>query len=136
MTKAYSMTSTSDCTNTVRPTRASHYIFDRRRQCSPADQRRNAAMASFPNVYTHRKVAEAASKRCEICFKPSTSVLVTPDKQVRLIISSLLVKWQPLTHPSSVQLSPPLSGNELQNMTSCDDRSQHVQERIPNPALR
>ncbi|KAG8163965.1 hypothetical protein KVR01_005883 [Diaporthe batatas] len=38
-------------------------------------------MASFPNVYTHRKVAEAASKRCEICFKPSTSVLVTPDKQ-------------------------------------------------------
>ncbi|KAG6354430.1 hypothetical protein INS49_004447 [Diaporthe citri] len=39
-------------------------------------------MASFPNVYTHRKVAEAASKRCEICFKPSTSVLVTPDKQL------------------------------------------------------
>ncbi|KAK7697554.1 hypothetical protein SLS64_013436 [Diaporthe eres] len=38
-------------------------------------------MASFPNVYTHRKVAEAASKRCEICFKPSTSVLVTPDKE-------------------------------------------------------
>ncbi|KAI3396836.1 hypothetical protein diail_11607 [Diaporthe ilicicola] len=38
-------------------------------------------MASFPNVYTHRKVADAASKRCEICFKPSTSVLVTPDKQ-------------------------------------------------------
>ncbi|KKY32639.1 hypothetical protein UCDDA912_g07403 [Diaporthe ampelina] len=38
-------------------------------------------MASFPNVYTHRKVAEASSKRCEICFKPSTSVLVTPDKQ-------------------------------------------------------
>lgn len=45
-------------------------------------------MVSFPNVYTHRKVAEAASKRCEICFKPSTSVLVTPDKEVRLIISS------------------------------------------------
>lgn len=50
-------------------------------------------MASFPNVYTHRKVAETASKRCEICFKPSTSVLVTPDKQVRLIFSP-----QPLIH--------------------------------------
>ena len=36
-------------------------------------------MASFPNVYTHRKVADTASKSCEICYKPSTSVLVTPE---------------------------------------------------------
>jgi hypothetical protein len=40
-------------------------------------------MASFPNVYTHRKVADTASKACEICFKPSTSVLVTPENKVQ-----------------------------------------------------
>lgn len=38
-------------------------------------------MASFPNVYTHRKVADTASKACEICYKPSTSVLVTPQNK-------------------------------------------------------
>ncbi|KAE8453116.1 hypothetical protein EG329_012303 [Mollisiaceae sp. DMI_Dod_QoI] len=38
-------------------------------------------MASFPNVYTHRKVAETASKACEICYKPSTSVLVTVENK-------------------------------------------------------
>ncbi|ROV89871.1 hypothetical protein VPNG_10251 [Cytospora leucostoma] len=38
-------------------------------------------MASFPNVYTHRKVAEAAAKGCDLCYRPSTSVLVTAEKQ-------------------------------------------------------
>ncbi|KAH8602212.1 VPS4-associated protein 1 [Bisporella sp. PMI_857] len=38
-------------------------------------------MASFPNVYAHRKVAQTASKACEICYKPSTSVLVTPENK-------------------------------------------------------
>ncbi|KAG9242609.1 VPS4-associated protein 1 [Calycina marina] len=38
-------------------------------------------MASFPNVYTHRKVSETSSKACEICYKPSTSVLVTPENK-------------------------------------------------------
>ncbi|KAI0163319.1 VPS4-associated protein 1 [Pestalotiopsis sp. NC0098] len=36
---------------------------------------------SFPNVWHHRKVAESAAKGCDICYKPSTSVLVTPEKQ-------------------------------------------------------
>jgi hypothetical protein len=44
-------------------------------------------MASFPNVYTHRKVADAASKACEICYKPSTSVLVTPENKVSQSLS-------------------------------------------------
>ncbi|KAJ6440628.1 AAA-ATPase vps4-associated protein 1 domain-containing protein [Purpureocillium lavendulum] len=35
----------------------------------------------FPNVYTHRKVAEASARACDICYKPSTSVLITPDKK-------------------------------------------------------
>ncbi|KAI0469261.1 DUF1742-domain-containing protein [Xylaria cf. heliscus] len=36
---------------------------------------------SIPNIWHHRKVADTAAKGCEICFKPSTSVLITPDKQ-------------------------------------------------------
>ncbi|KAJ4265367.1 hypothetical protein NW762_004655 [Fusarium torreyae] len=35
----------------------------------------------FPNLYTHRKVAETAAKACDICYKSSTSVLITPDKK-------------------------------------------------------
>ncbi|KFX87231.1 hypothetical protein V490_08419 [Pseudogymnoascus sp. VKM F-3557] len=36
---------------------------------------------AFQNVYTHRKVADTASKPCDICFKPSTSVLVVPENK-------------------------------------------------------
>ncbi|KAK1833991.1 VPS4-associated protein 1 [Podospora conica] len=36
---------------------------------------------SFPNVYAHRKVAETSAKSCDICFKPSTSVLITADNK-------------------------------------------------------
>ncbi|KAI1869521.1 hypothetical protein JX265_006611 [Neoarthrinium moseri] len=36
---------------------------------------------SIPNVWHHRKVADAAAKACDICYRPSTSVLVTPEKQ-------------------------------------------------------
>ncbi|PSR92056.1 VPS4-associated protein 1 [Coniella lustricola] len=38
-------------------------------------------MSTFPNVYTHRKVADTASKSCAICYKLSTSVLITEGKQ-------------------------------------------------------
>ncbi|EFY99433.1 hypothetical protein MAA_05491 [Metarhizium robertsii ARSEF 23] len=38
--------------------------------------------APFPNLYTHRKVAESAAKTCDVCYKPSTSVLITPDKKI------------------------------------------------------
>lgn len=38
---------------------------------------------SFPNLYTHRKVAEAKAKSCDICYKLSSSVLITPDNKVR-----------------------------------------------------
>ncbi|KAF4965687.1 hypothetical protein FSARC_6527 [Fusarium sarcochroum] len=36
---------------------------------------------TFPNIYAHRKVAETAAKACDICYKSSTSVLITPDKK-------------------------------------------------------
>lgn len=38
--------------------------------------------APFPNLYTHRKVAEASAKSCDICYKQTTSVLITTDKKV------------------------------------------------------
>lgn len=34
------------------------------------------------NVWHLRKVAEASSKPCDICYKPTTSVLITPDNRV------------------------------------------------------
>lgn len=42
---------------------------------------------NFPNVYTHRKVAEGSAKGCEICFKPTTSVLITPENKVSTLSS-------------------------------------------------
>lgn len=41
-----------------------------------------AVVMSFPNIYTHRKVADTAARSCDICYKQSTSVLITPEKQV------------------------------------------------------
>ncbi|KAJ9500279.1 hypothetical protein H2202_004074 [Exophiala xenobiotica] len=37
----------------------------------------------FPNIYHLRTVAEASSKACYICYKPSVKVLITPDNKVR-----------------------------------------------------
>ncbi|KAH0613110.1 uncharacterized protein H6S33_009490 [Morchella sextelata] len=37
--------------------------------------------APFTNLYHLRKVAESAAKPCMVCYKPTTSVLVTPDKK-------------------------------------------------------
>ncbi|GAB0133346.1 hypothetical protein EsDP_00001758 [Epichloe bromicola] len=37
--------------------------------------------APFPNLYIHRKVAETAAKACDVCYKPSSSVLITADKK-------------------------------------------------------
>ncbi|MCJ1412546.1 hypothetical protein MMC19_006641 [Ptychographa xylographoides] len=36
---------------------------------------------SLSNVWHLRTVAEASSKPCYICYKPSTSVLITPDNK-------------------------------------------------------
>ncbi|KAL1597360.1 hypothetical protein SLS59_007389 [Nothophoma quercina] len=37
--------------------------------------------APFENTYHHRKVAENATKPCNICFKPTSSVLITPNNK-------------------------------------------------------
>lgn len=33
------------------------------------------------NLWHHRRVADTAARACMICFKPSSSVLVTPDSK-------------------------------------------------------
>ncbi|KAK3171118.1 hypothetical protein OEA41_003202 [Lepraria neglecta] len=38
-------------------------------------------MAALVNVWHLRKVAEASAKPCDICYKPTTSVLITPDNK-------------------------------------------------------
>lgn len=40
---------------------------------------------SIPNIWHLRKVADTSSKACYICYKPTTSVLITPDNKVRLV---------------------------------------------------
>lgn len=37
--------------------------------------------AQLQNVWHLRKVAEASAKPCDICYKPTTSVLITPDQK-------------------------------------------------------
>ncbi|KAK3947326.1 VPS4-associated protein 1 [Pseudoneurospora amorphoporcata] len=39
------------------------------------------ATISFPNLYTHRKVAETKAKSCDICYRLTSSVLITPDNK-------------------------------------------------------
>lgn len=51
-----------------------------------SDQIHNVVM-SFPNVWHHRKVADTASRGCDVCYKPTTSVLATPGKQVCIAAS-------------------------------------------------
>lgn len=47
---------------------------------------------SFPNIYNHRKVAETAARSCDICFKLTSSVLITPDKKDFFYICSSHLK--------------------------------------------
>ncbi|KAI9688533.1 MAG: hypothetical protein M1822_001482 [Bathelium mastoideum] len=41
---------------------------------------------SLPNVWHHRRVADSGAKACYICYKPSTSVLITPDNKDHLYV--------------------------------------------------
>lgn len=38
---------------------------------------------ALTNIYHLRRVADTSAKACLICFKPSTSVMITPDNKVR-----------------------------------------------------
>jgi len=39
------------------------------------------AQTQVENLYHHRRVAETGAKSCFICYKPSSSVLITPDSR-------------------------------------------------------
>ncbi|KAF2199687.1 DUF1742-domain-containing protein [Delitschia confertaspora ATCC 74209] len=40
-----------------------------------------SASTALPNTWHHRRVAEASAKPCWICYKPTSSVLITPDNK-------------------------------------------------------
>lgn len=42
------------------------------------------------NVWHLRKVAEASAKPCDVCYKPTTNVLITPDNKVPYPTSTCL----------------------------------------------
>lgn len=44
---------------------------------------------SLTNVYHVRRVADTSAKACLICYKPSTSVMITPDNKVRNLVWGL-----------------------------------------------
>ncbi|KAI9801302.1 MAG: hypothetical protein M1833_002872 [Piccolia ochrophora] len=44
-------------------------------------------MASIPNQWYLRQVASSSSKACFICYKPTPSVLITPDSKVTPVVS-------------------------------------------------
>lgn len=65
------------------PRRDLQHQHPRDNRPTPETSEPKTTAMSFPNVYAHRKVAETSAKSCDICFKPSTSVLITTDNKVR-----------------------------------------------------
>lgn len=49
---------------------------------------------SLTNVYHVRRVADTSAKACLICYKPSTSVMITPDNKVCNLIFHLAYRVQ------------------------------------------
>ncbi|KAK8086780.1 hypothetical protein PG994_001754 [Apiospora phragmitis] len=47
---------------------------------------------SLPNIWHHRKVADSSAKGCDLCYKTTTSVLVTPDKQDHFYVCAAHLK--------------------------------------------
>jgi outer membrane biosynthesis protein TonB len=45
------------------------------------DELASVCQAAMENIWNHRRVAETAAKSCMVCYKPSTSVLITPDNK-------------------------------------------------------
>jgi phage-related minor tail protein len=48
------------------------------------------------NTWHLRRVADNASKACWICYKPTTSVLITPNNKVRQNITSIFTELRKL----------------------------------------
>ena len=39
---------------------------------------------SFPNVYAHRKVADTAKRGCDICYRATSSVLLSEGSDAKV----------------------------------------------------
>lgn len=52
------------------------------------------------NIWHHRKVADTAAKGCMICYKPSSSVLITPDSKDFFYICTSHLKDRNFAVPS------------------------------------
>lgn len=48
----------------------------------PTIHRIDTMSMSLQNIWHLRRVADTAAKACYICYKPSSSVLITPDNRV------------------------------------------------------
>ncbi|RKF64690.1 UPF0589 protein C32H8.01c [Golovinomyces cichoracearum] len=74
------------------------------------------SMASpFPNLYTHRQVASTAAKPCEICSKPSTSVLLASGNKDFFYVCSVHLKDKGFCRPFQKQNSVTAQKNQALN---------------------
>ncbi|TQS34856.1 hypothetical protein Golomagni_04746 [Golovinomyces magnicellulatus] len=74
------------------------------------------SMASlFPNLYTHRQVAGTAAKPCEICSKPSTSVLLASGNKDFFYVCSIHLKDKGFCRPSQNENSVTAQNNQELN---------------------
>lgn len=58
-----------------------------------------SAMSAFPNQYQTRMVAEKDSKACTLCFKPSTTVLISQNKVDFFYVCPLHLKDEHFCRP-------------------------------------
>ncbi|BCR85152.1 AAA-ATPase Vps4-associated 1 family protein [Aspergillus chevalieri] len=67
---------------------------------------------SLQNTWHHRKVAETAAKACFICYKPSSSVLITPDNKDFFYICPAHLKDRNFCSPVVDTAGPEAKGKE------------------------
>ncbi|KAF2117720.1 VPS4-associated protein 1 [Lophiotrema nucula] len=61
--------------------------------------------AALQNVWHHRRVAESSAKACWICYKPSTSVLITPDNKDYFYICVAHLKDRGFCQPDAEEVA-------------------------------
>lgn len=76
-------------------------------------------MSAFPNHYHARLVAEKDSKACTLCFKPSTTVLISENKVDFFYVCPL--------HLKDSQFSSPIHPDDY---TELDNKRTELEKRI------
>lgn len=57
------------------------------------------------NIYHLRKVADTAAKACDVCYKPSSSVLITPDSKDFFYVCPSHLKDSNFCQPSESEVA-------------------------------